>query len=101
MRVGTCLRSLNLGLAASYTHHWNDRLRSSLTYGYVTVDNEAAQAALAYHRTHYGALNLIWQPFPFKNLNLGLEGLYGVNEVKSGATGEYWRVQLGVVYSLF
>lgn len=90
-----------LGLAAGYTHHWNDRLRSSLTYGYVTLDNEAAEAATSYHRTHYGALNLIWQPFPFKNLNLGLEGLYGVNEVKSGATGDDWRVQLGIVYSLF
>ncbi len=90
-----------LGLAGSYTHHWNDRLRSSLTYGYVTVDYEAGEAATTYHRTHYGALNLIWQPFPFKNLSLGLEGLYGVNEVKSGATADDWRVQLGIVYSLF
>ncbi len=90
-----------LGLLVGYTHHWNDRLRSSLTYGYVTVDNEPGQAATAYHRTHYGALNLIWQPFESKRLNVGLEGLYGVNEVKSGATGDDWRVQMGIVYSLF
>ncbi len=88
-------------LMASYTHHWTERLRSSLTYGYVTVDNEVGQPATAYYRTHYGSLNLIWQPFPFRNLNLGVEGLYGVNEVKSGATGDDWRVQAGIVYSLF
>ena len=89
------------GLEASYTHHWNDQWRSSLTYGYVNVDNEDGQAATAYHRTHYAALNLIWQPRPFKHLSIGLEGLYGVNEVKSGATGNDWRLQVGVVYSLF
>ncbi len=90
-----------LGLLVGYTHYWSDQLRSSLTYGYVTVDNEGDQAAVAYHRTHYGALNLIWQPFEFKHLSIGLEGLYGVNEVKNGATGDDWRVQLGIIYSLF
>ncbi len=89
------------GSLVGYTHHWNDRLRSTLAYGYVTVDNQSGQAATAYHHTHYGALNLIWQPFPLKNLSLGLEGLYGVNEVKSGATGDDGRVQLGILYSLF
>lgn len=89
------------GLLVGYTHHWNDRLRSSLTYGYVAVDNEPGQAATAYHRTHYGALNLIWQPFESKRLNVGLEGLYGVNEVNNGNTGDDWRVQVGIIYSLF
>lgn len=86
---------------AGYTHHWCDRLRSSLTYGYVTVDNEAGQSATAYHRTHYGALNLIWQPFEFKRLNVGLEALYGVNEVNNGNKSDDWRVQAGIVYYLF
>jgi hypothetical protein len=48
-----------------------------------------------------GALNLIWQPFKFERLNVGLEGLYGVNEVKNGDTGDDWRVQVGIIYSLF
>jgi hypothetical protein len=26
-------------LMAGYTHHWNERFRSTLTYGYVNLDN--------------------------------------------------------------
>lgn len=89
------------GLLLGYTHHWNDRLRSSLTYGHVTVDNEPGQTATAYHLTHYGSLNLIWQPFELKRLHVGLEGLYGVNEVSNGDTADDWRLQVGIIYSLF
>ena len=90
-----------LGVMAGYTHRWTDRLRSSLTYGFDTVDNPAGLAATAYKQTHYGALNLIWQPFEGKHLSVGLETLYGHNEVNDGATAHDWRVQLGIVYSLF
>jgi hypothetical protein len=85
---------------AGYTHRWNDSFRSTITYGYVNLDNSSGQSADFYHVTHYASANIIWQLR--KRLSIGLEGLYGLKEVKSGAdSGDHWRVQLGMVYSLF
>ncbi len=88
-----------LGFTAGYTHHWNDVLRSTITYGYVDIDNEASQGADAYHRTDYGSVNLVWQLR--KRLSIGIEALYGKKEVQSGEDGDVWRIQTGLVYSLF
>jgi hypothetical protein len=87
------------GAMGAYTHHWCDSLRSTVTYGYVKLDNEGSQGPDAYHITQYGSANLVWQLR--KHLSVGLEGLYGKKEVQSGRMGDVWRVQLGMVYSLF
>jgi hypothetical protein len=85
---------------AGYTHRWNAQFRSTLTYGYVKLDNTAGQDPTFYHTTHYASANLIWQLR--KRLSVGLEGLYGFKEVQNGAdSGDHWRLQLGMVYSLF
>jgi len=88
-----------IGAMVGYTHGWSEKLRSTASYGLVNINNETSQGPNAYHQTHYASLNLMWQPF--KLLTLGLEGLYGHKEVQSGAAGADWRVQCGVVYSLF
>lgn len=82
-----------------YTHGWSAKLRSTASYGLVNINNESSQGPNAYHQTQYASLNLMWQPF--KLLTLGMEGLYGHKEVQNGATGADWRIQFGVVYSLF
>ena len=87
------------GAMFGYTHKWSDYLRSTASYGYVHLDNEFSQGSHAYHETHYGSLNLVWQAR--KRLSVGLEALYGHNEVKSGAEGDAFRIQIGVLYSLF
>jgi hypothetical protein len=85
---------------AGYTHRWNASLRSTITYGYVNLDNSSGQAGEFYHTTHYASANLIWQLR--KRLSVGLEGLYGTKEANNGVdSGDHWRVQLGMVYSLF
>ncbi len=88
-----------LGLMFGYTHYWSDNWRSTVSYGYVKLDNEASQAPDAYHKTHYASANLIYQLT--RRLSVGLEGLYGKKEVKSGADGDVWRVQAGLVYWLW
>jgi hypothetical protein len=70
-----------------------------VSYGYVDLDNEFSQGSNAYHRTHYGTFNLVWQAR--KRLSIGLEGLYGHKEEKSGAEGDAFRLQIGLLYSLF
>jgi hypothetical protein len=87
------------GAMIGYTHKWNDYLRSTASYGYVHLDNQFSQGPDAYHQTHYGSLNLIWQAR--KRLSIGLEGLYGFKEEKSGADGDAFRIQIGAVYSIF
>lgn len=49
--------------------------------------------------THYGSVNLVWKVR--KRLSIGLEGLYGHEEQKDGADGDAFRIQIGILYSLF
>ena len=84
---------------AGYTHHWTDKLRSTASFGYVNLDNETSQGPLAYHETVYSSLNVVYQLR--KRLSIGLEGLYGWKEVKSGEKGDVFRVQLGLSFALF
>lgn len=45
-------------------------------------------------------MNLVYQVL--KRLSVGVEGLYGLREVKSGdSTDDVLRVDVGMVYSLF
>ena len=82
-----------------YTHGWSAKFRSTASYGFVNISNETAQGPNAYHQTSYASMNLMWQPF--KLLTVGWEGLYGCKEVQSGNTGDDWRLQFGVLYSMF
>ena len=87
------------GAMVGYTHKWTDYVRSTVSYGYVHLDNQFSQEPDAYHQTHYASLNLVWQAR--KRLSIGFEGLYGHKEEKSGADGDAFRLQLGVLYSIF
>ena len=83
-----------------YTHRWNEIFRSTVTYGYVNLDNDSGQSATFYHTSHYASANFVWQLR--KRLSVGIEGLWGTKEVQNGQdSGDVWRVQLGMVYSLF
>ena len=82
-----------------YTHKWDDTLRSTVSYGYVHLDNQISQGPGAYEHTHYGSVNLVWQMR--KRLSIGLEGLYGEKQEQGGAKGDAFRIQVGILYSLF
>ena len=87
------------GAMGAYTHKWNDEFRSTASFGYVHIDNESSQGPDAYNQTYYSSMNVIWQMK--KHLSVGLEGLYGRKEVQSGAWGDVFRIQMGLMYSLF
>lgn len=82
-----------------YTHYWTEKWRSTATGGYVHLDNADSQGPLAYHKTLYSSVNVVYQMR--KRLSIGLEGLYGRKEVKSGADGDVFRFQLGIQWTLF
>ena len=87
------------GAMAGYTHHWSDAFRSTATFGFINLENESTQGPDAYDKTYYGSFNLVWQLR--KHLSVGLEGLYGKKETQNGQSGDVWRAQVGMVYSLF
>ena len=83
-----------------YTHRWNQSFRSTLTYGYDYLDNTGGQNPDFYNFSHYASANVVWQLR--KRLSVGLEALYGFKEAQNGVnSGDHWRIQLGMVYSLF
>jgi hypothetical protein len=85
---------------AGFTHRWNSDFRSTFTYGYANLQNASGQAATFYHDSHYASANLIWQLR--KRLSVGAEVLYGLKEARNGVdSGDHWRAQIGMVYSLF
>ncbi len=91
-----------------FTHRWSEQWRSTASYGFVELENldfsltpgvPFSQAANAYHKSHYASGNLVYQLR--KRLSVGLELLYGHQTVNDGSTGDVYRVQLGLLYSLF
>ena len=50
-----------------------------------------------FHRSEYGAVNLIWSPFP--QVTLGSEFLYGWRVNKDNSTGNAPRIQLSAKYN--
>jgi len=95
------LKALNYWSAmGGFTHRWNDCLRSTVSYGYTHLDPTTGQSPTFYNFTHYASVNLVWQIR--KRLSVGLEGLYGLKEAQNGVdSGDHWRLQLGLVYSIF
>ena len=87
------------GVMFGYTHHWTDTFRSTASYGYANADNTSGQDGDAYHETHYGSFNVVWQLR--ERLSIGLEELYGEKETNDGSDGDVFRTQLGRVYSIF
>jgi hypothetical protein len=88
-----------LGLMLGYTHHWAERWRSTVSGGYVDLDNKASQAGDAYNQTVYASANVIFQYH--KRLSIGVEALYGHRETKDGSDGDVGRVTAGLVYTIF
>ena len=80
-----------------YQHFWAPKLRSSAVFGFLQAENTAAQVNSAFHRSEYGALNLIWSPIA--SLSFGSEFLYGWRVNKDNSTGNALRIQLSAKYN--
>ena len=78
-------------------HFWVPRLRSSIVYSFVQVQNTVAQPGSTYHQGNYTAGNLIWNPFG--SLTLGGEFLYGWRVNKDGTSGNAPRIQFSAKYN--
>jgi len=81
----------------SYQHFWIDKVRSSVMYGFVQVDNTNFQPSTVFHQSNYTAANVIWNVYG--SLHVGTEFLYGWVVKKDGSTGNVHRMMLSAKYN--
>jgi hypothetical protein len=94
----TELSALNVvGAYGAFQHFWAPKVRSSLIYGFVQVENEGLQPASAFHQSNYSAANLIWNVAG--SLNVGAEFLYGWVVKKDGSSGNAPRLMVSAKYN--
>ena len=98
---GTDVEPLGVfGTYVAFTHRWPYRLRSTVVYGYSSIDNTAAQTATAYKDGHYVSGNLLFNPLG-GGLNVGVEYLYGSKVQHDGGNGTATRIQFAAKYDLY
>lgn len=82
----------------AYRHAWTDRLRSTLSYSFQNVDNDAALTpGSANDSSQSFAANLFFTPT--QGLDLGVEYRHGERELASGASGEMDRIHIAAKQS--
>jgi len=87
-----------LGWYVDYEHQWKEwektramKLRSSLIWSFVTVDNLDFQPPDAYHKTNRLSVNLVFSPI--ERIDVGVEYIYGTRTNHDGESGAATQVQ--------
>lgn len=84
--------------AVSYRHVWNSKMRSSLVYSSLSVDNDVALTGVsATQNTNSITANLLYSPT--KKITVGGEIKQATREIESGADGDMTRVQFSMKYA--
>ncbi len=79
-----------------YQHYWTRLLRSTVSYGYLRINNTAGDPGTNYHISNYATGNLIYQPTD--SFLFGAEYIYGSLERKNGFKWVAPRIQLSATY---
>lgn len=79
-----------------YTHNWTKTVRSTLSYGYLQINNTARAPGTEYHKSNYATANVIVQPTV--RYLFGLEYIYGSLERKDGFKWIAPRIQASITY---
>ena len=85
------------GTYAAYTHYWSENWRSNLVYGVARIQQSPWLTTSDFHRSNYGAANLIWSPVP--TLTVGLELLHGRLLEQDNRYNDDTRIQGSLQYS--
>lgn len=82
-----------IGIFGAYggiQHFWSKQVRSNVVYGFIEADNPGFIEDDELESTNYFAADLIWSPY--KNVNVGVEYLWGRRENKDGNSGDAHRL---------
>ncbi len=86
------------GMFGSYRHLWNEKWRSNLTLGYLSVDNETALTGTGVTSEASSVhVNLIYSPVP--KMDFGIEYMHANREIESGLDGDLDRIQFSAKYA--
>jgi len=86
------------GIFGSYRHFWNEKWRSNVTLGYLTVDNDTKLTGTGVTKKASSLhVNLIYSPVP--KMDFGIEYMRANREVESGADGDLDRFQFSAKYA--
>ena len=86
------------GVFGSYRHLWNEKRRSNLTLGYMSVDNDTELTGMGVTKSASSLhLNLIYSPQP--KLDFGAEFIYADREIESSEDGDLKRLQFSAKYA--
>ncbi len=81
----------------SYQHFWKDHLYSSLTGGYLTVEENKNLSGSKYKTGYYGSINIFYDVV--KNLTFGWEAEYGERKNFNHHSGSAVRLQMNATYN--
>jgi outer membrane DcaP-like protein len=88
-----------VGFYLDYEHQWKEwerarkmKLRSSLIWSFVSVDNLDFQLPSAYRRTNRYSVNVVFSPI--ERIDLGVEYIYGTRENNDGNRGNAEQLQI-------
>jgi hypothetical protein len=87
------------GSSIAYQHYWRERVRSSLFYGFAWADSTGMRYTTTFHRSDYAGANVIWSPKDTL-FNVGLEYLWGRQDLSTGEWGWANRLQMSVQYDI-
>jgi hypothetical protein len=86
-----------MGGCLGVTHAWTEKLSSTGVYSFALRRRESTDPPSTERFAEYVAANLIWAPID--NTTLGVEYLYGTNELHNGDFGDAHRIQATVQYN--
>ncbi len=79
-----------------YERKWSPVVRSTVTYGYVVVENLDIQTQDSLHHTNRATANAIWSPV--QRIDIVLEFLIGLRANKDHQRGTASQIQSGVTF---
>lgn len=85
------------GSFASFQHFWTAHSYSSVTAGWLGVNDNVNLVDTNYKYGYYASVNYFWQPA--KNLTFGAEALFGERKNMNNEKGEATRIQMSVTYN--
>jgi hypothetical protein len=84
------------GSNISYQHFWKDHMHTSLTAGWLNVEDNSNLVASGYQSGYYGSANFFWDAI--KNLTFGAEALVGERVNVDDEKGSALRLQMNATY---
>ncbi|MBU3024023.1 DcaP family trimeric outer membrane transporter [Aestuariibacter sp. A3R04] len=88
----------SMGYSIAYRHLWSDKMRSSIMFSALDIDNDTSLTGTGVTESTYSSrVNLLYSPT--KSLTVGAEYAYAKRETEGGLDGDMNRIQVSAKYA--